>query len=175
MALPTIKAESSSPPPATQLHNPYEGKASCAKQLTETIETFLSRLPPATTNAELEVPWIFVANPFIPRQDRGGEEAPTEFGAELEKFMAGGAKRLEICGDFLRGLESRAAAAAGSQGRGKTGPSKAVAAGEIAKERAECVDDILMLARVLKVRTGKVRCPFVASQALQSGYGHADR
>lgn len=155
MATPYIKAESStSPAPATQLHNPYEGRFHCAKQLNETIEGFLSRLPPATTNVDADVPWIYVANPFIPRQDRGGEEAPAEFGADLEKFVQGGEKRLEMCSDFVRALEARSAAVAGRGGRG--GPSKATMSREIAKEKAECVDDILMLAKLLKVRTGKV-------------------
>lgn len=165
MASPNIKAESTtsnSPMPATQLHNPYEGKVSCAKQLNETVETFLSRLPPSSTDISPQNPWIFVANPFIPRQDRGGEEAPTEFGAELEKFVAGGEKRLEMCGDFVRVLETRTVAGSGgsggggSTGRAKGGPSKAMATKEIAKEKAECADDILMLAQMLKVRTGKV-------------------
>lgn len=155
LATPYIKAESStSPPPTTQLHNPYEGRFHCAKQLNESIEGFLSRLPPATTNVDADVPWIYVANPFIPRQDRGGEEAPAEFGADLGKFVEGGEKRLEMCSDFVKALEARSAVVAGRGGRG--GPSKAMMAREIAKEKAECVDDILMLAKLLKVRTGKV-------------------
>lgn len=160
MATPYIKAESStSPAPATQLHNPYEGRFHCAKQLNETIEGFLSRLPPATTNVDADVPWIYVANPFIPRQDRGGEEAPAEFGADLAKFVEGGEKRLEMCSDFVRALEARSAAvAAAGRGGGRGGPSKATMSREIAKEKAECVDDILMLAKLLKVRTGKVSC-----------------
>lgn len=159
MAAPHIKTESSSasPAPATQLHNPYEGKYCCAKQLNETIEGFLSRLPPATTDVGPDVPWIYVANPYIPRQDRGGEEAPVEFGADLAKFVEGGEKRLEMCSDFVRVLEARTAAGRGGRGGGRGGPTKAMASREIAKEKAECVDDILMLAKVLKVRTGKVR------------------
>lgn len=161
MAMPYIKAESTSPSPmpATQLHNPYEGKAACAKQLYESIEGFLSRLPPATTDVDPAVPWIYVANPFIPFQDRGGEEAPVEFGADLEKFTAGGEKRLEMCSDFVRALEARAAIGGGSRIRGA--PSKAKTTREVAKERAECVDDILMLAKLLKVRTGKVSLRWV--------------
>ncbi|KAJ4388162.1 hypothetical protein N0V93_008769 [Gnomoniopsis smithogilvyi] len=159
MAAPYIKSESSStsPAPATQLHNPYEGQYCCAKQLNETIEGFLSRLPPATTNVDSDIPWIYVANPYIPRQDRGGEEAPVEFGADLGKFIEGGEKRLEMCSDFVRVLEARPAIGRGGGrgGGGRGGPTKAMMSREIAKEKAECVDDILMLAKVLKVATGK--------------------
>lgn len=162
MAAPYIKAESpsssTSPAPTTQLHNPYEGKFCCAKQLNETVEGFLSRLPPATTDVGPDIPWIYVANPFIPREDRGGEEAPSEFGADLARFVEGGEKRLEMCSDFVRVLEARNALAGGrgGRGRGRGGSTKAMASREIAKEKAECVDDILMLAKALKVRTGKV-------------------
>lgn len=159
-----IKAEPDASPspkkPAMQLHNPYEGQFCCARQLNETIDSFLSRLPPATTDVGASIAWIYVANPYIPRQDcGGGEEAPAEFGADLGKFVEGGEKRLEMCSDFVRVLEARTAAGRG--GRGGAGlaaaPAKAMAAREIAKEKAECVDDILMLAKVLKVRTGKVK------------------
>lgn len=142
---------------ATKLHNPYEGKPSCAKQLNETIEAFLLRLPPATTDVAPDCPWIFVANPFIPREDRGGEEAPAEFGAQLGKFAEGGKVRLEMFGDLLREVQDKTAG--GSQGgRGREGPSKTAVNREVAMQREGCVNDILMLAKVLKVRTGKVSC-----------------
>jgi hypothetical protein len=52
--------------PVTQ-HNPYEGKL-CGRQLNETVEEFLQRIPPsttATTEGPEGIPWIFVANPYI--------------------------------------------------------------------------------------------------------------
>lgn len=140
---------------ATKLHNPYEGKPSCAKQLNETIDVFLSRLPPATTDVAPDCPWIYVANPFIPREDRGGEEAPAEFGAQLGKFVEGGEARLEMFGDLLREVQEKTAGSSQS-GRGSGGPSKTAVNREVAKQREGCVNDILMLAKVLKVRTGKV-------------------
>lgn len=142
---------------ANQLHNPYEGKPSCAKQLSETTEAFLARLPPATTDVGPDCPWIYVANPFIPRDDRGGEEAPAEFGAQLGRFVEGGEARLEMFGDLVRELQEKTAT--GSQrGRGAAGPSKAAVAREVTKQREGCANDIFMLAKMLKVRTGKVGC-----------------
>lgn len=165
----SIKREPGSPPKfppspsptsfaaTTQFHNPYEGRYSCAKQLSETTEAFLARLPPSTTEVSPDCPWIFVANPFIPREDRGGDEAPAEFGAQLGRFVEGGEARLEMLGDLVRELQERTAAAGGSQRGGRTGrPSKAAINREVTKQREGCANDILMLAKVLKVRTGKV-------------------
>lgn len=46
--------------PAKDVYNFYEGKPSFARQLSETIPTFLSRLPPLSTTTS---PWIFIGNP----------------------------------------------------------------------------------------------------------------
>ena len=44
-------------------YNPYEGTF-CAKQLDESLEDFLSRLPPSTTTIPAaQSPWIYIANP----------------------------------------------------------------------------------------------------------------
>lgn len=45
------------------LYNPYEG-TDCGRQLGETVEQFLQRLPPATTPQTFKAPWIYIANPF---------------------------------------------------------------------------------------------------------------
>lgn len=132
---------------APKLHNPYEGQLS-AKQLNETMPAFLSRLPPATTDVTPDIPWIYVANPFIPREGAaGGEEAPAESGAQLSTFIEGGGERLELFGDFLRTVDEKKR---GAGGRVSTAMSRQVTA-----EREGCVNDILMLARAMKVRTGK--------------------
>lgn len=155
MAQSVIKQESSSPsstsnmtPTTTKLHSPYEGRVS-AKQLGETIDEFLRRLRPATTDLSREIPWIYVANPFIPREKQGGEEAPAEFGAQLHTFMEGGGERLELFGDFLQTRQQK----------GRGGRAGAAMTREVSEEREECVSDILMLASAMKVRTGKVGCP----------------
>ncbi|KUI59417.1 UPF0696 protein C11orf68 [Cytospora mali] len=152
IAHPGIKQEASSsssttnmtPTTATKLHNPYEGQAS-AKQLGETIDEFLKRLPPGTTDVTPEIPWIYVANPFIPRENQGGEEAPAESGAQLQTLIEGGGERLELFGDFLRT----------KQEKGRGGRAGTAMASEVSREREECVGDILMLARAMKVKTGK--------------------
>lgn len=147
----------------TSLHNPYEGQTACAKQLKESIDTFLARLPPSSTEATIQVPWIYLANPYIPRAHRGGEEAPEEFGADLRRFVEGGAARLEMYGDMLREVQDKAA---GSQttvsggGSSWKGPSKAAVDRELAIQKEGCVNDLLMLAKVLKVRTGKVSADY---------------
>lgn len=135
---------------ATKLHNPYEGQVS-AKQLNETMDHFLSRLPPATTDVTPDIPWIYVANPFIPREGGGGvEEAPAESGAQLNTFIEGGGERLELFGDFLRTVDEKKRGSGGGGGRVSAAMGRQVTA-----EREGAVNDILMLARVMKVRTGK--------------------
>lgn len=149
---------SSSSPSATQLHNPYEGRVDCAKQLAESPEAFLSRLPPSTTDLSLRVPWIYVANPFIPRRpavtaEQGEEEqeAPAEAETQLGGFMQGGQERLDLLGQFLRTVEAKTT--------GGEVPKAAVTR-QMNKEREGAVNDILTLARMTKVRTGKVSLPW---------------
>ncbi|KAL8720105.1 MAG: hypothetical protein Q9225_002981 [Loekoesia sp. 1 TL-2023] len=97
------KAQASSSSPSKPLYNPYEGRI-CARQLNESVEDFLKRLPPLTTRVSLECPWIFVANPHATSRptdcDQGGfmqaaEEMLEEFSQkrnDVEKAMVGKAK-----------------------------------------------------------------------------------
>lgn len=163
----SVKREPASQAPTaattTGFHNPYEGRMACAKQLGETVEAFLTRLPPDTTDVTASVPWIYVANPYIPREDRGGQEAPEEFGAQVAKFVEGGEARLEMFGDLLRELREKSSGGGGGGSRGaRAGPSKAAVRQEIDKQREGCVNDLLMLAKVLKVRTGKVSSSLIS-------------
>lgn len=66
-----------SPPPKVPLYNPYAGQG-CAWQLDETVEAFLQRLPPRTTQQSESIPWIFITNPFrkAPKGVAANEEAP---------------------------------------------------------------------------------------------------
>jgi hypothetical protein len=50
-------------PTVNKPYNPWEGDE-MAKQLSETLDTFLSRLPPSTTTVA-SGPWIWIANPFF--------------------------------------------------------------------------------------------------------------
>ncbi|KAL7790358.1 DUF1917 domain-containing protein [Trichoderma ceciliae] len=142
---------------ASRLHNPYAG-ISYAWQLTETIDHFLSRLPPSTTDQTLEVPWIFICNPYIPRVhkldsqsqfSKGNEdEAPEEEGSRTGIVAQGGLERLHLVSKFIEGMQ-------------RSGRARSIVEKEIRKEQKQAVDDILSLARLAKVRTGKwlLFCP----------------
>jgi hypothetical protein len=74
-----------------KLYNPYEGHF-CAKQLSETVDEFLTRLPPATTPISNLMPWIFIANPYweakqttLNREGPGAEGPPVE-GSDWTEF-----------------------------------------------------------------------------------------
>jgi hypothetical protein len=137
----------------SHLHNPYSG-IPCAWQLTETVDQFLSRLPPATTDQTPEIPWIFICNPYIPRVhklesqgqfSKGNEnEAPEEEGSDTAIVAQGGLERLHLVSKFIEGMQ-------------RSGKGKSVVEKEIRKEQKKAVDDILNLAHLVKVRTGKVR------------------
>ncbi|KAH8127361.1 DUF1917-domain-containing protein [Trichoderma asperelloides] len=142
---------------ASHLHNPYSG-IPYAWQLTETIDHFLSRLPPSTTDQTPEVPWIFICNPYIPRVhklesqsqfSKGNEdEAPEEDGSKTAIVAQGGLERLHLVSKFIEGMQ-------------RSGKAKAVVDKEIRKEQRQAIDDILNLAHLAKVRTGKwlLFCP----------------
>jgi Domain of unknown function (DUF1917) len=72
---------------ATILYNPYEGQV-CARQLGESIEDFLRRLPPSTTPSIKTagpgegVPWIYIANPFLKPPTIHSEYKQLEFAIE---------------------------------------------------------------------------------------------
>ncbi|KAL8640403.1 MAG: hypothetical protein Q9228_002672 [Teloschistes exilis] len=69
------------------LYNPYEGRI-CGRQLAESVEDFLQRLPPLTTRVSLEYPWIFVANPRTGSRptDRDGAGFTPAAEALLQEF-----------------------------------------------------------------------------------------
>ncbi|POR36480.1 Uncharacterized protein TPAR_03325 [Tolypocladium paradoxum] len=142
---------------ASRLHNPYAG-VPYAWQLTETVDGFLARLPPATTEQNEDVPWIFICNPFIPRLGKrqsdgdfikGNEdEAPAEEGSKLGLIVQGGMERLELVLSLKKRLD-------------QAGKSSLVIQREMSKERRQAAQDILNLAHAGKVRTGKwlLFCP----------------
>lgn len=139
-----------------ELHNPYAG-VPYAWQLTETVDDFLSRLPPATTTQAPETPWIYICNPYIPRvpkseslnqASKGNEdEGPEQDGSRLDVVIEGGMERLELLGNFVRELP-------------KFGRPPSTTEREKNKERSQATLDILHLAHVGKVRAGKVRILF---------------
>lgn len=136
---------------STKLHNPYAG-IPYAWQLTETVNDFLARLPPETTEHSDKFPWIFICNPYIRRKDkflaqnqrsRGNEdEAPEEEGSRLDTLIEGGTERLNILLNFKQGINS-------------TKKSTAVKMREIDQEQKEASRDILSLASACGIKAGK--------------------
>ncbi|KAM5352106.1 hypothetical protein ACJ41O_004829 [Fusarium nematophilum] len=142
---------------ASHLHNPYAG-VHYAWQLTETVDEFLARLPPQTTDITEDTPWIFICNPYIPRVEKsmaqnqlskGNEdEAPEEEGSRTALVVEGGMERLELFKKFIEGTK-------------KSGNVLSTQERAINKERKKASEDILMLAHAAKVRAGKwmLFCP----------------
>ncbi|KAG5983877.1 hypothetical protein E4U55_006862 [Claviceps digitariae] len=134
-----------------KLHNPYAG-VPYAWQLTETVDDFLCRLPPATTNQSEDVPWIFICNPFVAREQKmtsddafmkGNEdEAPSEGGRQLSLVVQGATERLGLLAELMQRVKMS----------GK--PSNFIAQ-ELSQERKNAVSDILHLAHAGRARTGK--------------------
>ncbi|KAL6914277.1 hypothetical protein ACHAP8_010761 [Fusarium lateritium] len=141
----------------SHLHNPYAG-VHYAWQLTETVDEFLTRMPPKTTDITEDTPWIYICNPYISRVEKslaqnqhskGNEdEAPEEEGSKTELVVEGGLERLELLSKFIEGVQrSRKVSAAQER--------------EINTERKKASGDILHLAHVARVRAGKwmLFCP----------------
>ncbi|TVY39237.1 UPF0696 protein-like protein [Lachnellula occidentalis] len=85
-------------PKAPKLYNPYEGNP-CGRQLDESVDEFLHRLPPASTPFSSRVPWIFIANPYrkAPKPKDEGElaEGPPDDDSQWARFVVEGGKLLE--------------------------------------------------------------------------------
>ncbi|KAF5022757.1 hypothetical protein F66182_5172 [Fusarium sp. NRRL 66182] len=135
----------------SHLHNPYAG-VHYAWQLTETVDEFLARLPPKTTDITEDTPWIFICNPYIPRLDksmaqnqlsRGNEdEAPEEEGSKTALVMEAGLERLELVAKFNEGIK-------------KSNKVLSTQEREMNREKRQASEDILNLAHAAKVRAGK--------------------
>jgi len=134
-----------------KLHNPYAG-VQYAWQLTETLDDFLCRLPPATTNQTEDVPWIFICNPFVAREEKktsddafmsGNEdEAPSEGGRQLSLVVQGATERLGLLAELMQRVKG-------------SGKSRDFITRELSQERRNAVSDILHLAHAGRARTGK--------------------
>ncbi|ROT42720.1 DUF1917-domain-containing protein [Sodiomyces alkalinus F11] len=140
-----------------ELYNPYAG-VSYAWQFAETVEDFLVRLPPATTEATSACPWIYICNPSVRRKNndeaqnqtsRGNEdEAPEEEGTQLASLIEGGAERLHLLRTFTEAARNTAQ------------PPSRIQKG-IREEKRHAVTDILTLAHKCRVQAGKwmLFCP----------------
>lgn len=146
-----IQARGEAKPALGHLHNPYAG-VPFAWQLTEAVDTFLDRLPPAATDESSVGPWIFICNPYIQRKSkaeaqsqhvRGNEdEAPEEEGADLPTFIEGGTERLHMVTEFHNHM-NQAIVMPTARTR------------ELNKAAADASMQILQLAHALHVRAGK--------------------
>ncbi|KAL2263311.1 hypothetical protein VTK26DRAFT_7294 [Humicola hyalothermophila] len=125
--------------PQGRLHNPYEGEP-YAWDFAEPISSFLSRLPPATTDWRPGHDWIWVANPYQPPHERPDQA--------LTCFLKGGRERLAHFSDF----EQTASAAAAAS---RSATARAIVSQDVDKERREAVADLQRLAVACGVLTGK--------------------
>ncbi|KAL2072456.1 hypothetical protein VTL71DRAFT_11799 [Oculimacula yallundae] len=131
------------------LYNPYEDMPR-AKQLDESTDEFLNRLPPATTPATDELPWIFVANPYRRvskykySEAKLADEGPLDDGANLAEFIVRGNHLLEALTGLRHEMEKR------SKGKAKGLITKA-----LNSQRDEMVKQLIDTAVELHVTTGK--------------------
>jgi hypothetical protein len=123
----------------------------CGRQLSETVDDFLLRLPPATTEVSNDVPWIWIANPYEPvhviLEDSDNEPTGEEEGEKpnVNKMYIHG---LNILQEFESSrFQIR------QNGAGKP---PGVIAREISREKDRTVMEIQKLAIELKCTGGKV-------------------
>ncbi|KUJ14853.1 DUF1917-domain-containing protein [Mollisia scopiformis] len=135
---------------SVKLYNPYEGRGE-ARQLSETVDDFLARLPPATTPFSSTIPWIFIANPYRKapqRKDhddysRTGEGPPDER-SEWGAFTVTGNRLLQELTQIRHTLEKK-----------KPGKTKAAITREVNADKDRIVKEILDTAKNLHCTTGK--------------------
>lgn len=99
------------------------------------------------------MPWIFICNPFVAREEKqtgddafmkGNEdEGPSEGGGQLSLVVQGAIERLELLAELTQRVK-------------KSGKSCTFITRELSQERKNAVSDILHLAHAGRVRTGKV-------------------
>ncbi|KAF2972057.1 hypothetical protein GQX73_g1545 [Xylaria multiplex] len=134
-----------------RFHNPRAGDT-CSWQLTESVDAFLHRLPPATTEETPDHRWIWICNPYIKRKSkseaenqgvRGGEdEAPEDEGADVATLMQAGEERLHFASSFIDEFR-------------KPGVPRDLLVQETRKAGKDAAKDILDLAKGLRVTCGK--------------------
>ena len=131
------------------LYNPYEGLRGCARQLGETADEFLERLPPATTQQTVITPWIFIANPYRKAPTRSGEggvleEGPPEEDSDWAQFGVLAGNLLEELTGIRHDIEKR-----------EVGKAKATITKKVNVEKEKIVRKILDTAIDLHCTSGK--------------------
>ncbi|KAM7193760.1 protein of unknown function (DUF1917) domain containing protein [Naviculisporaceae sp. PSN 640] len=114
-----------------QLHNAYDGQPG-AYQVTESVDDFLSRLPPSTTRRSSAFDWIRLWNPYLPPREQQLVRALRHAAAE----------RLELTAKFIAATKA-------------SGMSPARISKELESDRNETIDDLRHLAVMCKVVSGK--------------------
>lgn len=67
--------------PMVALSDRFKGKW-FGRQLAETVNKFLQRLPPATTEGSEELQWIWISNPYLPLHELNSAEIPSDEGSK---------------------------------------------------------------------------------------------
>jgi hypothetical protein len=136
-----------------KLYNPLQGQL-CGRQLEESLDEFLDRLPPRTSVVSAELPWIRVANPYASRRDHSECEDNAVFGSP-ERFQ-------EVCQAFLEDLEDQMVKLKTDM-EGEPAHMLTKAAN---KKRSETADKIHRHAIAMDVKAGKVRGTCLEIKAL---------
>lgn len=127
-------------------YNPYEGCPS-GRQLHESVEEFLERLPPATTPIGLHTPWIYIANPFRQRPGQDHDDLKTEMKFEKEDeeedqgiaaFVRKGGKILEALTRLRHDLEKEFPTKTKGVITKKIGPRREEMAQQLLNTAVEC-------------------------------------
>ncbi len=138
---------------AVTLYNPYEGNP-CGRQLGETVEEFLTRLPPATTRASLQLPWIYIANPYRKapsaikseaNKEEVTAEGPPEEASDWAKFAVLAGNLLEELMGIKREIEKK-----------NVGKAKSTITRQFNIQKEKIVKKILDTATELHCTSGKV-------------------
>ncbi|KAK4228151.1 hypothetical protein QBC38DRAFT_164215 [Podospora fimiseda] len=134
-------------PPSFRLHNRYSHLPHCAYQLHESIDSFLTRLPPATTPRLPGLDWIFIANPYIPPPPSPSPSSsltPNSNPAtpSFQTLLKAGYSRLSLFEQFISTTKSKI-------------KSPFQQKQHIAKARKELISDLKQLAISTGLTTGK--------------------
>ncbi len=159
------------------LYNPYDGSPA-GRQLSETVASFLSRLPPFSTQINNHGPWIFIANPR-------SKSRPTD--EDLAGLMCKGQEILEDFSATKAGIEASMAGKAKSTIGKKLTPLRKQAEADLyatAKENGytsgkwmlfPMADDVNRIWSLVATATAEGELGQAAKVATDDGSGNAAR
>lgn len=136
--------------PMVALSDRFKGKW-FGHQLVETVNEFLQRLPPATTEGSEELQWmIWISNPYLPLHELNSTEIPSDEGS---KTISKVSMLSTQGGIMLNELEKKML----DMRQNLTQQTAATTSRDISTERGKTVANIQKLAVEMKISTGKVR------------------